>query len=351
MRIGILSTFATRVSHDCGGSIEQLVWLLARELTALGHDVTVFAADGSDLSRAGARFVATLPGTYARDGSPYDWQLCEWVSLCRAVERSGAFDVMHAHAYLWSLPLGPLARCPIVHTMHIQPDEDHARLRALYPRECVTAISAFQWREFAEHAAPPPPPPPRVIHHGINADDFPFDPAPGDYLCYLGRFIPGKGALHAIAAARQAKMPLLLAGPESDYYHQHVAPHVDGARVRYVGFVTGGARSRLLGGARALLYPVETPEPFGLVMPEAMMCGTPVVATRCGAVPEIVDDGVTGCLVGAADELADRIGEATRLDRRRIREVAGERFSASRMAREYADVYQRLVDGHEPGGP
>src|SRR5687768_15908945 len=162
MRIGLLSTFSTPVSHSGGGSIEQLVWLLARELTALGHDVTVFAAAGSDLSRAGgAKFVATLPGTYARDGAPYDWQLCEWVSMCRAVEQSGAFDVLHAHAYLWSLPLGPVARCPMVHTLHILPDEDHARLRALYPHECVTGISAFQWSEFEPQLAPA-----RVIHHG-----------------------------------------------------------------------------------------------------------------------------------------------------------------------------------------
>jgi glycosyltransferase involved in cell wall biosynthesis len=214
----------------------------------------------------------------------------------------------------------------------------------LYPDECVTAISRFQWAAYAEQFGPT-----AVVHHGLDASRFTFRAAPEDYLCYLGRFVPGKGVLHAVAASKRAGLPLLLAGPENDYYRTHVAPHVDGRAVRYVGFIGASARDALLGGARALLYPIETPEPFGLVMPEAMMCGTPVVATRCGVVPEIVDIGVTGSLADAVEELPDRIVEAAALDRRRVRDVAAERFSAAKMAAGYLAVYESLVRGDGKG--
>src|SRR5215207_1341929 len=127
MRIGLVSTLSTRVRPRGSGSVEGLVWLLARELTRLGHDVTVFAAAGSEPV---GELVAALPGPYAIDGAPTDWQLCEWINLCRAVELSGRFDVLHSHAYLWGLPLEPLSQAPMVHTLHVRPDPDAARLWA-----------------------------------------------------------------------------------------------------------------------------------------------------------------------------------------------------------------------------
>ena len=127
------------------GSVEGLVWLLARELTRLGHAVTVFAAAGSCVE---GELVVTLPGPYAVNGAPGNWHLCEWINLCRAVEQSGRFDVLHSHAYLWGLPLQPLSKAPMVHTLHVCADEDVARLRAMAPDACVTAISRYQWSGF-----------------------------------------------------------------------------------------------------------------------------------------------------------------------------------------------------------
>jgi glycosyltransferase involved in cell wall biosynthesis len=336
MRIAQVSTLSTPVRRTGSGSTEGLVWLLTRELTRMSHEVTVFGAAGSEVDGG---LVATLPGTYGEPGVPDDWQLCEWINLCRAVEQSGRFDVLHSHAYLWGLPLEPMSRAPVVHTLHISPYENDARLRQMWPGACVTAISRYQWSQYPQLQPGP------VIYHGVDPDQFTLNTKPEDYVCFLGRFTSGKGPWHAVQVARELGMRLLLAGPRNDYYRQHIEPLVDGRLVEYVGSVTGAERDKLLGGARALLYPVQSPEPFGLVPVEAMMCGTPVAAVRLGAVPEIVDEGVTGYCADSAGELAAQVVKCMELDRVKVRERAQERFSAERMAREYAALYKRIASG------
>lgn len=340
MRIAQVATLATPVRREAAGSIEGFVWLLTRELTRLGHEVTVFATGGSDTC---GELVATLPGPYDRSGSPGDWHLCEWINLCRAIEESERFDVVHCHAYLWGLPLEPFARAPMVHTLHVRPHRDEAYLWLKSPQACVTALSHDQWSAYPELR------PAAVVYHGLDRSQFTFQPRPEDYVCFLGRFIAGKGPLEAIAAARATGVRLLLAGPPNEYYREHVEPLVDGRSAEYVGYVSGTERDRLLGGARALLYPLQEPEPFGLVLAEAMMCGTPVVATSLGAVPEIVDEGATGyCTDPSADDFARQIPRAFALDRRRVRETAAHRFSAERMARQYASVYDQVLGHRAP---
>jgi glycosyltransferase involved in cell wall biosynthesis len=336
MRIAQISTLSTPVRREGSDSVESLVWLLSRELTRLGHEVTVFAAAGSEVC---GELAATLPGPYGTAGAPGDWQLCEWVNLCRAVEQSARFDVLHSHAYLWGLPLQGLSRAPVVHTLHVMPYDDEARLRALAPGAWVTAVSHYQWSAFPDAR------PAAVIPHGVDPAQFTFRTAPEDYVCFLGRFIPGKGPVEAVAVAKSLGMRLLLAGPPNDYFRQHVEPLVDGRSVEYVGYVSGRERDRLLGGAKALLYPVQAPEPFGLVMVEAMMCGTPVAATAVGAAAEVVDDGVTGVSAPDAASLIERMPEVLRLDRARVRERAERRFSACRMAAQYAEVYAEATRG------
>lgn len=336
MRIAQISTLATPVRQTHSGSVEATVWLLSHWLTRMGHEVTVFGAAGSQVS---GRFVSALPGPYALNGAPDDWHLCEWINLCRAVEESGRFDVMHSHAYLWGIPLEPMSSAPMLHTLHIMPSEDQARLRTMWPAAQVTAISCYQWSAFEQLPQVP------VIYHAVDSGQFSLRETPGDYLLFLGRFTAGKGPLAAIEAAREAGMRLVLAGPHNRYYEEKVAPLVDGVQVQYAGSVTGKARADLLAGAAALIYPVSEPEPFGLVMPEAMMCGTPVVATRLGAVVEIVEEGVTGCCAGSPADLPAQARRVLDLDRRLVRARAEERFSGERMAREYTHAYGALAEG------
>jgi glycosyltransferase involved in cell wall biosynthesis len=336
MRIGLVSTLSTRVRPTGSGSVEGLVWVLARELTTLGHEVTVFAARGSDAS---GELVSILPSPYGAEGTPGDWQVCEWLNLCEAVAQSGRLDVLHSHSYLYGLPLQRLSRAPLVNTMHVMGGDEFARLWRSHPDACVTAISHAQW------AAYPDLQPAAVVHHGLDEARFTFRAEPDDYVCYLGRFMSGKGPLLAIRAARELGVRLLLAGPANDYYHRRVAPLVDGHGVEYVGTVAGAGRDALLGGARALLYPLRDPEPFGLVLAEAMLCGTPVAAIAVGAVPEIVDEGITGRSARDAAGYVDAVRAALLLDRGMVRARAAARFSARRMAMQYAELYARVVAG------
>jgi glycosyltransferase involved in cell wall biosynthesis len=338
MRIAQVSTVGTPVRWEGSDSIELLVWLLTRELTRLGHKVSVFAAGGSEVD---GELVATLPGPYGKAGAPDDWQLCEWINLCRAVEQSARFDVLHSHAYLWGLPLQSMSRAPMVHTLHVSPYDEERRLLSLIPNAHVTAISKYQWSAFPQFT------PIAVIPHGVDPAQFTFRAQPEDYLCFLGRFIPGKGPLKAIAVARGLGMRLRMAGPRNDYFREYIEPHVDGRSVEYVGYVSGQQRDQFLGGARALLYPLEAPEPFGLVQVEAMLCGTPVVGTRIGAVPEIIDEGLTGYTVADADDWEWQVTRTITLDRAGVRSRAEARFSARRMAQEYAELYQQILSGRQ----
>jgi glycosyltransferase involved in cell wall biosynthesis len=334
MRIALVASACSPVRPDHAGSVEQLVWLLAREMTRLGHEVTVFGCAGAACA---GRFVATLPGPHGADGSPDDWMLCEWTNLSRAVAESDQFDMIHSHVYLWGVPLQQLARCPMLHTQHILPYDDDAAMWRLHPGTHVTALSHYQWSSFSDLH------PIGIVPHGVAVEQFDFSPEPDDYLCYLGRFVADKGPLDAIALAKSAGLRLLMAGPRNDFFDQQIAPHVDGRQIAYVGAVDAAQRGKLLGGARALLYPLREPEPFGLVQVEAMMCGTPVVATHIGAIPEIVDEDITGCTADRIDRLDDALRRALALDRRTVRAVAERRFSGRRMAEQYLQIYQSIA--------
>ena len=168
-----------------------------------------------------------------------------------------------------------------------------------------------------------------MISHGVDPEQFTFQAVPGDYVCYLGRFMPEKGPLAAIEAARSMGVKLMLAGPRNPYYNEHIEPLVDGRSVIYVGYATGRERNQLLGLAQRLLYPLQKPEPFGLVIPEALMCGTPLVTNRLGAAPELLEDGVTGYLAKSPHDFVQQIERSFSLDRHRIRQVAESRFTAT----------------------
>ena len=339
LRIAHVAPVATTIPPGKSGSVETMTSLLTEGLVALGHDVTLFATANSTTK---AKLHGTYPRGYCEDPDMWPWELYEILNLAAAVERAADFDIIHYEAeyYPMSLAFTRLSATPIVQTLHYAPGESEIRLWTRYPEAPFVAISAEQARLLSGLNVV------GTVMHGIDTGGFAFQDRPDDYLLFLGRFTEGKGVLQAIDVARRLGMRLVLAAAENDYYREQIASHVDGSQITYAGEADYSAKVKLYGRARALIYPVQTPEPFGLVLTEAMACGTPVAALDRGAVREVVDDGVTGIVFRDLDEMIGGLPRVFDLDRHRVRQRAVERFGVQRMVDQYVAVYQRLVEAH-----
>ena len=336
MRIAVVGPVAQSIPPTRSGSVEAVTALFTDGLVAKGHEVTLFATGSSSTT---ARLHATFPLGYHEDTSLWPWELCELLNLAAAIERAAAFDVIHYQAEYApiSLAFTRLSPIPVLLTLHHAPTPPEVALWSRYPEAPFVAISAAQEQLLAGLNVV------GTIHHAVDTTTFVLRTEPDDYLIFLGRFTEGKGVVQAIEVARRSGLRLMLAAAENDYYRSVVAPLVDGQRVVYAGEVDLAAKVSLLGGARALLYPVQSSEPFGLVMAEAMACGTPVAALGKGAAVELVDDGVTGGIFDSLDALVDGLPRVLALDRNGVRDRAVERFGPDRMVDAHIEVYSRLV--------
>ncbi len=339
MKIAHVSAVATSTPPPRSGSVQLVTSLLTEGLVAAGHAVTLFA---TATSTTGARLHAIFEHGYWEDANMWPWELYELLNLAAAVERAADFDLIHYEAMYYPIALAftSLTRTPIVQTLHHTPAAAELALYSRYPAAPFIAISDEQARRLAPLNVV------GTVLHGIDTDRFRFQPDPDDYVLFLGRFTEGKGVLQAIDVARRTGVKLVLAAADEPYYHDVVAPHVDDRQVVYAGEADHETKVRLCGGAKALLYPVQEPEPFGLVLVEAMTCGTPVAALDKGAVREVVDEGVTGFVFTSLDDMAAGLPRVFALDRRRVRERAVARFGVARMVNDYLAVYQRLIDRH-----
>ena len=336
MRIALVAPVAQPLPPPRSGSVETITALLADGLVARGHHVTLFATKNSATT---AQLHAIFERGYHEDLSIWPWELCELFNLSEAIERASSFDVIHHQAEYSPIALAyhQISPTPVVQTVHHTPSTQEIALWKKHRHMPFIAISAFQASHLSDLNVV------GIVHHALNLSQFKFNAKPQDYLLFLGRFTEGKGALQAIDVARRTGHRLVLAAAENDYYRDVVAPLVDGNKICYAGEVDHQGKIKLLGNAKALIYPIQSPEPFGLVLAEAMACGTPIAALNRGAVREIVDDGISGMLFTTIDALVAGLPTVLTLDRHRVRSLAEDRFGVDRMVDAHVDVYRRIT--------
>ncbi|MGN6652812.1 glycosyltransferase family 4 protein [Trinickia sp.] len=341
MRIAQVAPLYESVPPYGYGATERVVHYLTEALVALGHHVTLFATADSTTS---AELVPICERGLWRDARVWD-TLTHHVREVEAVlQRAGRFDVVHFHIDPLYFPIARRLPCAHVTTMHgrLLP-ADHGPLLREFSDAPLVSISASQRQPIpgANWQA--------TIHHGLPADAFSFSEKHEDYLLFLGRMMPEKRPDLAIEIARRSGCRLKMAAKvhpgEKAYFNEQIAPLIEANRevVDYLGEVGGAERVELLSKAQALLFPVQWPEPFGMVMIEAMACGTPTIAFRNGAVPEVLEEGVTGYMVDSADAATEAVSRLDTIDRRKCRNVFDARFTSARMARDYINVYEALL--------
>jgi glycosyltransferase involved in cell wall biosynthesis len=333
LKIAQIAPVGSAIRRGAGESVEQLVALLCDELVERGHDVTLFATGDSE-TRASLR--SYFDRGYELNQALWDWQFTEYMHVANAYAHADEFDVVHCHSYHFGTPFAQFTRTANVHTHHVEMEPTVIDAYRRLPQVHVVAISQFQAAAYRDL------PNVELIPHGIEINAFPFGDRAGDYLLFLGRMIEDKGPAQAIEIARAAQMPLVLAGPADEGFD--LDGRLGGDGVSYVGRVNPSRRDELLSGAAALLYPLLYPEPFGLVPVEAMACGTPVLAVGIGAVPELVEPGVTGYLADSWEGLVELLPRALELDRGAIRARTAERFDYTRMVDAHEHLYRRLAD-------
>jgi glycosyltransferase involved in cell wall biosynthesis len=345
MKIAQVAPLIESVPPRLYGGTERIVSYLTEELVGLGHDVTLFASGdsntGAELAPCCTRALRLDPTV--RDIIPHFMLLIDKVR-----ERAQEFDVLHFHIDLYHFPLFRSLAARTLTTLHGR--QDLGDLKPFYYRfgeMPLVSISNDQRKPLpqANFVA--------TIQHGIPAALHRPSFEQGRYLAFLGRISPEKRPDRAIRIARAAGIPLKIAAKvdkvDEDYFRNDILPLIDGHGVEFIGEINEREKTRFLSEAAALLFPVDWPEPFGLVMIEAMACGTPVLAFRCGSVPEVIDDGITGKVIDSEEEAISALPAILSYDRRAVRQRFEERFTATRMAKDYVNTYRQLSTARTTG--
>jgi glycosyltransferase involved in cell wall biosynthesis len=341
MRIAQVSPLFEAVPPKLYGGTERVVHSLTEELVAMGHDVTLFASGDSITS-------ATL-APMRREALRLDPTVRDWVAYyMKMVEliyrRADEFDVIHFHIDYFPLSLFSRQRTPFLTTLHGRLDlTEFKEIYETFPHAPFVSISNSQRRPIPSLNWV------RTVLHGMPAQRLKPLPVKQSYFAFLGRVSPEKGLDRAIAIAARAGVKLKVAAKidnaDRAYYESEIKPLLSQGHVEFIGEIDDSQKPEFLSGAHALLFPIDWPEPFGLVMIEAMACGTPVIAYNCGSVPEVIDHGLTGFIVPDEDAAVSAISRLGELDRTAIRRRFDQRFTARRMAEDYVDVYEELIEG------
>jgi len=340
MRIAQVAPLIESVPPKHYGGTERIVSYLTEELVLAGHDVTLFASGDSVTE---ARLIASCERSLRKNERCKDPVAREVLLLDHVIEHVDEFDLIHFHTGYLHFPACRYLPVPHLTTLHGRLDiPDLVPVFDRFRNEPLISISNAQRKplSWANWEA--------TIYHGLPKDLFAFQPNQGDYLAFLGRISPEKRVDRAIEIAKRVSMPLKIAAKvdrvDRRYFKRDIEPLLSQSHVEWIGEISDQQKSEFLGNAYALLFPIDWPEPFGLVMIEAIACGTPVIAYDRGSVPEVMEDGVTGFIVKDVEDAAQAVNKVRNLSRSRCRGVFENRFAVSRMANDYVDVYKRLID-------
>jgi glycosyltransferase involved in cell wall biosynthesis len=340
MRIAQVAPLYEAVPPKLYGGTERVVSLLTEELVRRGHEVTLFASGDSVTS---AQLAAVTERAQRLDASSRELLAADTVrQLDLVFGNARDFDVIHCHVDYLAYPFSGLVSTPTLHTVHGRLDLPYlVPIYRQFKHVPLVSISDAQRAPLVDVGVTWV----GTVHHGLAPDRFAFSATPGDYLAFLGRLSPEKQPDVAIEIARRAGMRLRIAAKvdaaDREYFEQVVAPLLDDPMIEFIGEIGDDEKSAFLGGARALLFPIDWPEPFGLVLLEAMACGTPIIARPCGSVPEIVRPGVSGFVEDSVSALVEAVGRLETLDRAQCRRDFERRFSVARMVDDYEALYAR----------
>ncbi len=340
MRIAQISPLFEAVPPKLYGGTERVVYSLTEELVAMGHDVTLFASGDSVTS---ATLAPMREKALRLDPTVKDWVATYYRMVELIYRRREEFDVLHFHIDYFPLALFSRQKVPFLTTIHGRLDlPEFVETYETFAEAPFVSISNSQRRPIPNLNWV------RTVLHGIPAKLLTPQPVKQDYAAFLGRISPEKGVDRAIRIAGKAGMKLKIAAKvdnaDKEYYDSQIKPLIqDNPDVEFIGEINDAQKPDFLSGAHALIFPINWPEPFGLVMIEAMACGTPVIAFDCGSVPEVMDDGITGFVVNDIDEAVKATGKIHTLDRGRVRATFERRFTARRMAEDYLDLYEELA--------
>jgi glycosyltransferase involved in cell wall biosynthesis len=340
VKIAQVASLMESIPPERYGGAERVASYLTEELVRQGHDVTLFACEKSITA---ARLVPCCTEPLRSDPRVRDIIPYYMIMLDKVRRMAPEFDIIHVHFDRFHFPVLSRYAHRTLTTLHGRQDlTDLQRLYAAFPQMPLVSISN------AQRAPIPDANIAATIHHGLPPDLFKLNATPrGEYLSFLGRISPEKGVDRAIAIARAAKLPLKIAAKvdriDRDYFRDHIGPLIDPPHVDFIGEIDEKIKAALLSDSLALLFPINWPEPFGLVMIEAMACGTPVIAFDRGAAREVVDDGITGQVVNTVDEATSALPQVLALNRANVRRQFEKRFSAARMAADYLKVYRGLL--------
>ena len=353
MRIAQVAPLVESVPPKLYGGTERIVSYLTEELVRRGHDVTLFASGDSQTS---AELVAGSKTALRLSEKSRDPVLQHLLMLEQLRDRSDDFDVIHFHIDLLQFPFLRTLDCPSVTTLHGRLDKPGIlSFYREYSEARLVAISRAQRRSLPKEAQA------FLVYHGLPRELLRIGKGRGGYLAFLGRISPEKGPVDAIAIALAAGLPLKIAAKvdkaDMAYWRKTVKPLVDKEpSIEFIGEIAEPEKAEFRGNAKALLFPVDWPQPFGLVMIEAMACGTPVVAYPLGSVPEIIEEGRSGCIVGSREAAIAAVGKIDDIDRVAVRQCFDQRFTVERMTAGYIQLYEKLLlsrqsKGHIHGRP